>query len=196
MRGDSGSSPKTPCGISVATGAGASPQQPPRSMQTHRRQSHNKHIFIDVQFQNSFKKYSFSGDPLGSVLIAHGLAHLGTSTETSRWGRWGQSTRATVVGHSCPCPVLNISLGRGGRFLRAGSCSETRSDILYQASFPNKNPIFGGTLKTKPGKPPGGRLTPLAGSLGSKAVEDGRLSDTPTARRKLGGKNGNFKKPS
>lgn len=94
-------------------------------------------------------------------VIAHGSVSLGTSTMTSWSQWWGQSTRATSMGHSRPRLVLIISLGPGGCFI-TGQDLVQKPDLtfLYQASFPSRNLICWRTLKKEPGEALGGWLSP------------------------------------
>lgn len=61
------------------------------------------------------------------VLIAHGSARLGTSTETRRLGWWRQSARATVGGALLPMSSSCHLSGMGWPLHhRAGPCSKNQ----------------------------------------------------------------------
>lgn len=113
------------------------------------------------------------------VVIAHGSTCLGTPTTTTWSGWWGQSTRATSMGHSRPHLVLIISLGPGGCFI-TGQDLVQKPDMtfLYQASFPSRNLICWRTLKKRARRSSGRMvITSWLVAWGSKALEDGRLNN-------------------
>lgn len=90
---------------------------------------------------------------------------------------------------------------------RAGSCSKTRSDISLPSFLSQQESLFIGwgwggwgvglKIKKKRAKRNSERMviTSWLATWGSKALEGGRLNDTPTARGKFG-KKSNSKRPS
>lgn len=109
----------------------------------------------------------------------------------------GQSTRATVVGHSHPSPVPSISLVWGGHFIPGWDLVQNPDlTFLHQASFPSKNPVCWGTFK-KRARSNSGRMgiTSQLAAWESKARKMAGSTAHPPPEENSG-KHGNSKRPS